>query len=112
MIDSSVGASVTIRSFLRFDNRLLAQPPLPYRAVSDTTLTVLNITCIQAIGRRIMILLILIFVSPTFAAYGRSTTSAKEPFLPTQNSVKLLTKEHLLLKRVSRCEAGERLWAS
>ena len=59
-----------------------------------------------------MIPLLLIFVSPTLAAYGRSTTSAKEPFMLTQNSVKLLTKEHLLLKRVSRCDAGERLWAS
>ena len=47
-----------------------------------------------------MIPLLLIFVSPTLAAYGRSTTSAigKEPFLPPhspQNSVKLLAKEPL-----------------
>ena len=105
MIDSSVGASVTIRSFLRFDNRLLAQLPLPYRAVSDTTLYCTN-HHMWASGRRIMILLLLIFVSPTLAAYGRSTTSAigKEPFLPpphgSQNSVKLLTKEPLLLLKL------------
>ena len=55
-----------------------------------------------------MIPLLLFFVSPTLAAFGRSTTSAigKEPFLPphgSKHSVKLLAKEPLFaLKHVSQ----------